>query len=238
MNTNLSSHKNTIVGLLFAMQFCGWIEQVEASTVSGVTIYDVSSELTSLNYSFSHDRSAIHVVDGSGLGLEGPEQHSNNPDSRMWDANTFNPSLTNDPTDTNPFITFNLGSNYDVTSLRVWNYNSLDNFNGIPYTERGVKSVDILISKNGLDYTELGIFNFSQATGTSNYLGEIISLDVTTQFVRFNILNNYANDLTFGVGLSEVQFSGTLANIPEPSTMFLFGSGFFALFCGKRRTVA
>jgi hypothetical protein len=226
MNINLSSYQKTIVGLMFSIQFISWTGQVEASTVSGVTIYYVSSELTSSNSSY--DRAAIHVVDESGL--DTVAQHTNAPDGTMWDANTFNPSLTTGATDAAPSITFNLGSQYALTSFNVWNYNTPSGFTG-----RGVKSVEISTSNNGTAYTDLGTFQFFQAPGTFDYLGEVIPLNVTTQFVRFNILSNYANDLTFGVGLSEVQFSG--APVPIPAAIWLFTSalaGFGVL--NKRRS--
>lgn len=222
-------YTSTIIGS-FAFAFA---ISAQANPISGVTIYNVSSELTASNSGF--DRAAIHVVDGSGLDALG--QHTNAPDGTMWDANTFSPSLTTGPTDTDPSITFDLGSEYALTSFNVWNFNSFDTFNGIPFTARGIKNVDISTSNDGSTYTDLGTFLFSQAPGTSDYLGELISLNVTTQFVRFNNLTNYANDLTFGVGLSEVQFFGsnTSTNVPEPATIALFSLGFAGMAFGKRR---
>ena len=90
-------------------------------------------------------------MDGSGL--DGLGQHTNGPDGTMWDANTFSPSLTTGSTDTNPTITFNLGSKYALDSFHVWNYNSLGGYIG-----RSSKDVDISVSNNGVAYSDLGTF--------------------------------------------------------------------------------
>ena len=81
-----------------------------------------------------------------------------------------------------------------------------------------MKDVEISVSTDGVSYNSLGIFQFSQAPGTNDYLGELISTaDTAAQFVRFHVLSNYAGDFTFGVGLSEVQFFGAppAAVVPE-----------------------
>ena len=146
---HLTSPHLKIAGLLLTSQLIGWTGWVEASPISGVTIDSVSSELTTSNSSY--DRAAIHVVDGSGL--DGLGQHTNGPDGTMWDANTFSPSLTTGSTDTNPTITFNLGSKYALDSFHVWNYNSLGGYIG-----RSSKDVDISVSNNGVAYSDLGTF--------------------------------------------------------------------------------
>ena len=172
----------------------------------------------------------------NGSGLDAIGRHTNLPDGTMWDANTFIPSLTNGPTDIGPTITFNLGSKYVLNSFRVWNFNSFRDLNGVPYTERSIRSVDISTSNDGASYANLGAFLFSQAPGTSDYLGELVSpFNVTAQFVRFNILSNYANDMTFGVGLSEIQFFGSSSptSAPEPSTSLLFVTGLISLLIKK-----
>ncbi len=61
--------------------------------------------------------------------------------------------------------------------------------------------------------------------------GEIVDpADFQARFVRFDILSNHQGNLTFGVGLSEVQFFSTpAAAVPEPSMLLLLGSGLVGL---------
>lgn len=173
-----------------------------AATITGVTIEDVSSELTPGAF----DRRAVHTVDG--VGLSGA-QHGNNPET-MWLTNgTY--AAPNDPLPAR--ITFDLQNNYDLNSFHVWNYNE-NSGNPSVFTKRGANDVTISVaSSEGGAFTSLGNFNFAKAPGTSTYTGEPIDLSAyaaadDTRLIRFDITSSHGGDNNFA-GLSEVQFDGT-----------------------------
>jgi hypothetical protein len=197
-------------------------------TISGVTIEDVSSELVS-----GFDRQANYLVDGSGFD-GGTGTHSITPDGAMWLNNgTF--AGPNDPNAPGAVITFDLGSNYLLSSLTVWNYNEF--LSGRPeLLGRGANAVEILVaSSEGGAFTSLGNFTFDIAPGLDNAdFGQDIDLSGfgaagDARLVKFNITSNHGGDNNF-VGLSEVRFDA----VPEPSVGILALIG-LAGFLRRRR---
>lgn len=215
----------------------------DAATITGVTIEDVSSELDGFN---GFERFAVNTVNGSGLnfggtvgahdnlpdGVSGP---SNLGDGTMWLSNgtftSFNEGtdpLPVNPSDPTPFITFDLEGNYDLNSIKVWNYNE---GNG----NRGANLVEIQVAASaGGAFTSLGDFTFTQATGATNVdFGQTIDLTSfaaadNARLVRFNIKSNHGDGSQF-VGLSEVSFDG----VPEPGSLALLTLG--GLLIARRR---
>ncbi|MEZ5302091.1 MAG: lamin tail domain-containing protein [Verrucomicrobiales bacterium] len=161
--------------------------------IQGVSIEDFSSELAG-----GFTRLAVHCVNGNGLEADGT--HSVVPDGNMWLSN----GVFNGGTDPLPAqITFDLGANYDLEAMHIWNYN--EQTNGLH--TRGCKDVEILVaSSEGGAFTSVGNFVFDQATGLPTYAGQRIAFDQSgVRLVRFNILTNHGGDNEFA-GLSEVQF--------------------------------
>lgn len=204
---------------LMAIPFVGGI--VDAATIAGVTIHDVSSELTT-----SFDRDAVHAVDGSGLtGL----QHTSADDFFMW-LNSGN-GCCGDPADptaagVGAVITFDLGANYDLNSMRVWNYNE----SPVGFTARGANEVEILIDDEvaGTSFVSVGNINLSQAPGSNTYTGEVVDFVAeainanNVRLLRFNITSNHGGDNEF-IGLSEIQFDGVLTPVvPEPAAIAMW----------------
>jgi len=202
--------------------------EASAATVSGVTIYQVSSELDPANSVNPWDEKASYVINGSGLNNDG--LHGNNSFRTMWSANTYVPSQTNGSTDTAPFITFDLGSAYSISSLNIWNYNGIDS--SYNYSGRSVSNVDISISLDGSLFSNAGNYNLQAALGNSNYSGQMIPFDFDARYVRFDIKNNHANNLAYGVGLSEVQF---VTAVPIPPTIMLLGTALVSLIGFRRK---
>jgi hypothetical protein len=96
--------------------FAGGTNPVAAScdfTITGnsitPTVYDVSSENP-----YGLDRDADHTVDGSGLA---GDTHSSYGEATMWTSQGSYGS------DYDPYITYDLGGRYDVTTMRIWNFN-------------------------------------------------------------------------------------------------------------------
>lgn len=212
---------------LFSFQGAG------GATITGVTIEDVSTELTA-----SFDRAATYLVDeGGGAGFdEGAGTHTVTPDGAMWLNNgTF--TAPNDPNEPGAIITFDLGGNYDLDVVSVWNYNEI-----LPGRAdlllRGANDVEILVADSeGGAFTSLGDFNFTVAPGDPG-IDFSQDIDVSSlsgsddvRLVRFNITSNHGGDNNF-VGLSEVRFDGTL--VPEPATTFLALVGVFGSLRRRR----
>ena len=184
---------------------------VQADTIAGVTIEDVSSELV-----VDFDRGAIRLVDGSGLV---GNQHDNTPDGSMWLTTGTGCCGGNPATEPNGpgrgIVTFDLGANYNLNSTHVWNYNEVN----LP--TRGANQVEILTADTDVApvFTSLSTVNLTQAAGTVGYTGETLPLIASNvRLVQFNILSSHGGDNGFS-GLSEVQFDGV--RIPEPSTFVL-----------------
>jgi hypothetical protein len=207
--------------------------QVNATVITGVTIADVSSELTSI-----YSRAATMTIDGSGgvslNSLTGA--HNNLPDGGMWLSSGTCCGNVDEPHVTAAdgqlaHIVWDLGAVYDISRFNVWNYNEI---NGT-FTQRGANSVGITTSiagnLSGLSNSVgslLGNFNFTEATGLNSYTGEMFNSAFTGRYVRFDIITNHGGDYNFA-GLSEIRFDGTLAVVPEPSTLAIFALGLMGL---------
>tara|TARA_R110001592_G_scaffold82894_2_gene245397 strand:+ start:3789 stop:4598 length:810 start_codon:yes stop_codon:yes gene_type:complete len=229
MNSNIL--KATLMSLILSAT--ALTNVANAGLITGVTIEDVSSELTA-----NFDRAADMTIDGSGgvllTSLTGT--HGNIPDGTMWLSSGTCCGNVNDPHVTNndgqlAHIVWDLGAVYDISRFNVWNYNER---NG-SYTERGVNFVGITTSLTnnlaGLSISDgslLGNFNFAEATGLNSYTGELLNNAFTGRYVRFDIFTNHGGDNNFA-GLSEIRFDGTLATVPEPSTLAIFALGLMGL---------
>jgi len=122
--------RTTLLGLL-ALGLIGVQGSASAALITGVSIEDVSSELTALG------RDAVDSINGTGLtgggGVFGAGVH-NTGAGNMWSTN----GDFGMPNDTPPAqITYDLGNNYALSGLHVWNYNESGQSN------RGANSVTI-----------------------------------------------------------------------------------------------
>lgn len=155
-------------------------------------------------------RLAAHVVNGNGL--VGKKHVNNPPGGTMW--------LT-DGADAAPTFEIDLGGEYSVDQLRVWNYN--ESANAVCCLDRGVRTADIYVA--GAD----GIYGatpavtgatFSRAPGTFTDFSETVSLGGAN--ARYVLLTNIANhgDASF-TGLSEAKVTGTgvAGKFPLPATV-------------------
>lgn len=169
---------------------------------------------------------AERMINGSGLTgagtVFGAGVHDGDAGTTQW--------LVAGPPQT---VTFNLGGNYNLDGLHVWNAFG----NGV--TNRGVQDVTILVSPDGdvSNLVSIGSFTFTEAdfADNPNYAGELVDLSSfaladNARLIRFNITSNYGNATR--TSLAEVQFSGVV--IPEPSSFALLLGG-LGLFAGRRR---
>lgn len=202
--------------LILVLVITQWVGRpASAVTITGVTIEDVSSELTT-----SFNRDADYVLDGSGLT---GGQHGTTPDGTMW-LNSGN-GCCGDPADptsggTGAVVTFDLGANYDLTSFHVWNYNE----GGGSFRFRGADDVEILVASSDVSpvFSSIANENFAVATGAATYAGEMINLIASNvRLVRFNITSNHGGGDEF-IGLSEIQFEGEETLVPEPASILVW----------------
>lgn len=191
--------------------------QANASVITGVTA-TASSELTSAPF----DRAAAYAVNGAGL--QPGNAFANTPDATMW-LTSVNDAASS--------ITFNLGADYSLTGMQVWNYNE----NGL--TGRGIQSAAISTSIDGVTYVPAVNITLSQAPGTTNVdFAQVVALSGSAEFVRFANLQSYSNDGY--IGLSQVEFSaGPLLNVasdvPEPISLGLLGIACASMIAFRRR---
>jgi hypothetical protein len=220
-----------IAGLILAAS-C-FVNIGHAGLITGVTVEDVSSELTA-----NFNRAATMTIDGSGGVLLNSftGMHGFGPDGSMWLSSGTCCGNVNDPHVTAndgqlAHIVWDLGAIYDVSRFNVWNYN--EQTRGL--TSRGANLVGIttsladnLAGLNTNDGSLLGNFNFAKATGLNTYTGEIHNNAFTARYVRFDIYTSHGGDNSFA-GLSEIRFDGALASVPEPSTLAIFALGMIGL---------
>ena len=196
-----------------------------AAVITGVTA-TASSSLTGF------DRGVGHLVDGSGTDFSTGDT-SNQPDGTMW-LNNGNGAYGG-TADNSPSVTFNLGTQYALLGMTVWNYNE----GTAPFTDRGIASADVYTSADGTVFTLLENVVLNQAPGTVTSFGQNVGLSGTAQYVRLSNLGQFVGDDSNFVGLSEVQFNGAPpvleSPVPEPASMMLMGTGLLGLLASRKR---
>jgi methionine-rich copper-binding protein CopC len=147
---------------------------------------------------------ADKTVDGSGLSDPlAPDATHSTDWAQMWLSNA----------EASPTIRFDLGGEFLLTGMHVWNYNQVAG--GTDLTGRGVQSADVWISTTGIgdpdsdpsDWTLLSDdLLLTQATGDAAYEGEDYALG-GGELARFVLLTDIVNfDGGDYTGLSEVRF--------------------------------
>ena len=156
-------------------------------------------------------RPAINAVNGSGLV---GDQHGDSFGDMWLSANN----------DTAGTFEVDLGAVYDLTSVKVWNYNETGAF-----ASRGVMTANLDVATSLGSYTTHAADRaLAIAPGAPGATGETIDLTgVTARFVRLDISANHG-DAGF-TGLSELQFDGTLVpgqDMPIPISGVIASSEF------------
>ncbi len=105
------------------------------------------------------------------------------------------------------WIYYDLGYNYALGKVKIWNYNVLD------HTGNGIKDGEIFYSADGENWVSGGLFRIPEASGQNDYNGwEGIDLKgIVARFINIVAYTNWEN--TTCTGLSEVRF-----NVVEQTT--------------------
>jgi hypothetical protein len=153
-------------------------------------------------------RLAQHAVNGNGL--VGRNHVNNPPSGNMW--------LT-DGVDAAPTFEIDLGGEFDLEDLRVWNYN--ENANAACCLDRGVQTADIYVAGADGIYgatPALAGATFSRAPGTFSDFSEVTSLaGHRARYVLLQVTSNHGDpDFT---GLSEVKVTGDAVAGKSPLPM-------------------
>ncbi len=220
--------KKFVLLLCIFVSTCCFNVNAYSSTISPVTVTATS---TTIDASNSHIPE--HLIDGSGLDT------SNDTHGygfwHMW--MTANGVTTAD-------LTFDLGSNHDVTSIQIWNYNFDDNggYNGF---HRGAKNIELWYQNDGNSFDLKAQDLFVNKATSLNEQGQIFDLThvMTARYVTFRITDNWEDNTVeydnHHTGLSEVRFyDDAVSPVPEPATMLLFGLGLLCLAGVNRRKIA
>ena len=218
--------KNNNIPVLFSGLLALFVTHVSNAALINIPPANVSS---SSEIGAPFDRQDDFLVDGSGLGSG---QHGIDPDGFMW----LSTGTAFGGDDLDPFVMFDLGAVYTISSFRVWNYN--ETVANPAFPGRGVNAVTVEYGLlPALGSTVPGITNFAIAPGVATYAGELFNGFGTfdAQYIRFDINSNHGGDNNF-YGLSEVQFDGVLAStVPEPSSVLLSAICLLGCIVGWRR---
>ena len=225
----LGDHGNGFVGLA-EVQFDGTpIPLITAVSATASSTWNES--LTPPSYRVEN------IVDGSGLDYGGVlGAHSTAGRYTMW----LDGSAKTQAKDTDPYLVFDLGDDFVLQAVRIWNYNETP--------RRGAKGVNILGSADGQNFDLMKTIELDEGPLDNSYDFSQIIAGLTNaygvRYVKFDFLSNhdgaifptspYGDDGYGFVALSEVQFYGL--RIPEPSTLALAGMGMAILAgCWRRR---
>ena len=164
-------------------------------------------------------RAAANTVNGSGL-TAGPSgvlgnadsTHNGTADNGMWTSGGTSLATP----DTNPYITYDLGSVYDLQATRIWSYNETG------FTYIGAQSILLSASVEGSIFTTLTTMNPMQGGGGPAEMAQDFATPATgVRYLRMQILTNYDGaifwssltgtnyggaDGRYLTGLSEVRF--------------------------------
>jgi len=207
------------------LAFLALASAAHAATIIGVSINDVSTELSS--------REAVNVLNGTGYAAGVQATHTTSTSDMWLSQGTYQGGTDTIGAYPNSFIEFDLGDNYDLSSFTQWNYNENN------LSNRGANAVTISVATSlAGTFTSLGSFNFSQAPDDdTTAFGQDIDLSSFTaadnvRAIRFDVTSNHGGNFEF-VGLSEVRFDGAV--VPEPSSFALLAGCFGLTWVMVRR---
>jgi hypothetical protein len=141
----------------------------------------------------------------------------------VWPAHDDMDHWSSGVSDVPVWIRFDLGKEYPVKGMRLWNLNTSWG------TGSGIKNATVSVSTDGKTYTSValqgldGSGRFYRAPGAATgYTGESYTFSGVARYIRFSISSDWDDMIAFtGVGLSEVRF---IAGAAAPVTASVAGA--------------
>ena len=222
-NYGSDGSRQTGLGAL-GMTFCKQGENVQAF------LEDYASSQS------KHAKAGFALIDGVKL-----EDHStHNPPRLAWhlldkDSNTFTPAGTSaDPTagtlkasergwmtsndDSEPYIIFDLGAEYNSVNMRIWNWNQAGGGGEFGFAGAGVKTANVFFAGPSKSFLSSTSITVPIASGKDGYEGTLFSFSQAgIRYIKLVPTSNYFTDAYSGTrwenetGISKVQFSHATA---------------------------
>lgn len=134
-------------------------------------------------------------------------QHSNQVDSWQSCNTSPNPNIGRG---TGHWIMYDLNDNYQIHDTHIWNYNRVGE------TGKGIQEVAVDVSFDGTSWKNIGIHNWGEATGTTDYEG-FAGADYAGEPARYVLITALSNwDGGDCTGFSELSMN--LAECPDVNT--------------------
>ncbi len=156
---------------------------------------------------FTADQVVANLINGSGLTVSAPIENSTHTNGFPGGggSRTF---WHSDTGETTPWIEFDLGANYDLSDMLVWQFNAV--FIGGDETNRGIRQYDLFAGTTTNPSNQIITDGqLAKASGTNAEGAQRIPLSGLAngvRFIRMRADSNFGGPFT---GLSEVRFLGT-----------------------------
>jgi hypothetical protein len=157
---------------------------------------------------------AEHLIDGSGLYMDGGNLVHDNNWQNMWISEQ----------ELQATLIFEFDETYLLEAISVWNFGW--NAHPTAYYLRGVQDFELYSSTDGSNYSIVGSYHLDIEDGSPIDEQIFILNDVVASHIKLQILDNYGDPYNYS-GLSEVQFKGSI--VPIPAAVWLFGSALAGL---------
>ena len=178
------------------------------------------------------NRPASNAIDGSGFtDAEILTLETGDPVPVTWPNNTgiyLHEWQANIPDDGADWMEFDLGEDYTIQGIHVWNAQDASN--------RGARAVNVKVATGATaptDWSAIGVtksFEFAQATNPSAGQDYEFDTSVAARWVYFDIDTNWGDATINGIG--EVRM---VEGIPEPATMSLLVFGAIGMLARPKR---
>jgi len=203
-----------IVGMLVVL----FVASDGSAFITGVTTEAYSSAYLPTNL---HPDS---LLNGNGLDVNGPDTHSLTASNNMWQSDAG--------AQEDQWVVFDLGAVYDLTSMKVWNFNeggnTGPNFGNQDYNQAsGTKDVLLrgsdTIPGDWNSMPDLGTYQIALAAGDdTTAFGTVLNVNANSiRYLLLDVQSSWDVGNYPWVGLSEVRFT----EVPEPTTLVLLGLG-------------
>ncbi|MCI4668743.1 MAG: T9SS type A sorting domain-containing protein [Bacteroidia bacterium] len=114
------------------------------------------------------------------------------------------------------WIRYDLGYNYQLTSLQIWNNNKSETL------DMGVRKLIMDVSEDGINWMTVDSFEVSKGTGVSYYSGEVVGQlnELQTRYVLLTLKENWGHPSC--TSLDEVSFRIKQSSLPQTEVLWVY----------------